>query len=243
MFTRKRRLPKSAETITFFQERVSPEIFAPKPADKNIPDWYRLSDSYVGGKKEPANLGPNVGETRATIKRCMPVFDSLTTGYIMYTDSDLYVTNRPDGLKDYAWSGDFFAFHPKLQLQQYPVNRPQDPAVLKFNNPYAIQTPKGYSCLFVSPFSGETPFQIIPGIVDTDTYHAAVFFPLTFKDPNFEGKVLAGTPIAQVIPFKRDSWEMKITDEKHLSDNTHTYLRSAIYDKYKRFFWKPKSYS
>jgi hypothetical protein len=85
----------------------------------------------------------------------------------------------------------------------------------------------------------------MPGIVDTDTYNAAVNFPFVLNEPNkFEGLIPAGTPIAQVIPFKREFWEMSIGVEADLVKNNKigTKLRSKFFDSYKTQFREIKQY-
>jgi hypothetical protein len=52
----------------------------------------------------------------------------------------------------------------------------------------------------------------------------------------------AGTPIAQVIPVKRDSWKMDITEDVDESNNISKFLSSQYFDRYKRLFWEKKEY-
>jgi hypothetical protein len=85
-------------------------------------------------------------------------------------------------------------------------------------------------------------FVILEGIVDTDTYTAAVNFPFVLKTPTDEFMIPAGTPIAQVIPFKRDKWKSSFSNDKEISNATTTYLNSQFFDRYKRMFWARKSY-
>lgn len=114
----------------------------------------------------------------------------------------------------------------------------------KFNNPWAIKTPKGYSTLFVQPFHRESIFTILPGIVDTDIYTAPVNFPFVINDPDFEGYIKEGTPIAQVIPVKRDEWIMEIgNSEDYVQQNAITQkLQTRFFDRYKSMFWDKKEY-
>ena len=86
-------------------------------------------------------------------------------------------------------------------------------------------------------------FAILEGIVDTDTYTAAVNFPFVLKTPTEEFMIPAGTPIAQVIPFKRDKWESSFSSDKESPDAITVYLNSHFFDRYKRMFWSRKSYS
>ena len=85
--------------ITFSNTFGVPEDYSPKPASSSVPDWYKDLESYISGKKKPTGDG----NTTATIKRCMPVFDAITSGYILYTQVDIQVTQR-DNLPYFHWS-------------------------------------------------------------------------------------------------------------------------------------------
>jgi hypothetical protein len=64
----------------------------------------------------------------------------------------------------------------------------------KIINPWKIKTPKGYSCLFVSPLNNsDDRFSIISGIVDTDTFPNEINFPIIIngdKIPCFRKQLL-----------------------------------------------------
>jgi hypothetical protein len=214
------------------------EIDLPKPASKFIPKWYKDTDSYINKEKKPDGKGG----TNATIKKCIPVYDAMTAGYIITLPADVFVSTK-DGFPYYEWSNlGLIDFHPITQAPNYPNNNGFPYA--KFINPWAVKTPKGYSVLFVQPFHRESAFTILPGIVDTDTYYAAVNFPFTLNNPNFEGLIPQGTPIAQVIPFKRESWNMKFGLEKDLIEqkNIAAKLRNTFFNRYKDMFWNKKEY-
>ena len=214
------------------------DIEQPQPASKFIPDWYKNMESYIGGNKKPTGGG----NTDATVKRCMPVFDAITVGYIITSPADVYVSIKEE--KQYfEWSSlGLITFHPIEQAPEHPDRKPH--AYPKWMNPWAIKTPKGYSVLFTQPMHRESVFTILPGIVDTDTYTAPVNFPMVINDPNFEGLIPKGTPIAQVIPFKREDWQMEIGSmEELVEQNSITQkLQTKFFDRYKSMFWSRKEY-
>ena len=88
------------------------------------------------------------------------------------------------------------------------------------------------------------PFTIFSGVVDTDTYQVPVAFPFVLKEPNFEGMIPAGTPIAQVIPFKRESWKMEISGKElvDLAQQQSTRIMTKFFDAYKNLFRQTKEY-
>jgi hypothetical protein len=214
------------------------DIGQPQPASKFIPDWYKNMESYMGGLKKP---GGN-GGTNVTIKRCMPVFDAITAGYIITSPADVYVSIK-DGQQFFEWSTlGLITFHPVEQAPEHPMRNQH--AYPKWTNPWSIKTPKGYSVLFTQPMHRESIFTILPGIVDTDTYTAPVNFPMVINDPNFEGMIPKGTPIAQVIPFKREGWQMEIGSKEELIEQHSIMqkLQTKFFDRYKSMFWSRKEY-
>ena len=88
-------------------------------------------------------------------------------------------------------------------------------------------------------------FTILEGLVDTDKYTSPVNFPFTLNNLDFEGLIPAGTPVAQVIPIKREGWSIGKESEKNLLKRKQVgYLRnSKFYDKYKKMFWEKKEYN
>jgi len=210
----------------------------PQPASKFIPEWYKNMESYLGGDKKPKDDGT----TSATIKRCMPVFDAITAGYIISSPADVYVSIK-DGKQNFQWSNlRLINFHSIEQAPEHPLKNSY--AYPKWTNYWAIRTPKGYSTMFVQPMHRESVFTILPGVVDTDQYTAPVNFPFVINDPNFEGLIPEGTPIAQVIPFKRESWQMQIgdKDEYFKQLDVMNKLVTKFFDRYKSMFWSRKEY-
>lgn len=213
--------------------------YAPIPAKSLIPDWYKELNSYVNNKKTPNGNG----NTSGTLKKCMPVFDAITAGYFIVLPADIFVSQREDG-PYYEWSNhNLIQFHPVSQAPNYPIKN-KLPAYPKFINPWAIKTPKGYSCLFTAPKHRDNSFTILDGIVDTDSYSAPVNFPFVLNDNKFEGLIPAGTIIAQVIPFKRDAYTMVIGNKKdyHDTQNITQRLKTKMFDGYKTQFWNKKEY-
>jgi hypothetical protein len=214
------------------------DFFPPKPAVKEVPRWYKDTPEYIDGQIKKIVDGNNTH----TIKKCIPVFDAITSGYILYTQVDLEITQQ-EGLPFYTWPAqDAISFHP---IEQAPLHPTRNEAPYpKWNNPYAITTPPGYSTLFMQPMHRESVFTIFEGVVDTDTYKAPVNFPFVLKDTKWKGIIPAGTPMAQVIPFKRESWEHKIGSDKERQeqDKIVKKLRTVFFNSYKRQFWSSKQY-
>jgi hypothetical protein len=230
--------------IIFTNTSGASHIQKPEPSSKVIPQWYKDVDSYINGEKKP-NID---GRTMATIKRCMPVFDAIISGYIIYSSSDVYVSQQVGyggvPYPHYTWpSMDMIDFHPIEQAPNHPLKNVNF-SYPKWTNPWGIKTPKGYSVLITQPFHRESVFTILPGIVDTDTYNAPVNFPFVLNDPSYEGLIPAGTPLAQIIPFKREQWNMKLGNEKDVKNQNEirSKLNMKFFDRYKTMHWSKKEY-
>ncbi len=215
------------------------ETYPPVLASKILPQWYKDLESYMNGERKPSENAVTSG----TLKKCIPVFDAITAGYLIVSPADVYVSQQ-DGAPYYQWASyGLISFHPVEQAPNHP-NRNGHISYPKWINPWAVKTPKGYSCLFTAPKHRDNPFTILDGIVDTDNYGAPVNFPFVLNDINFEGLIPAGTPIAQVIPFKRDSFELKIGEIADLEESNKitNKLRTKFFDSYKTQFWTKKEY-
>jgi hypothetical protein len=211
------------------------EKYKPVPASKLIPEWYKELQSYQNNTK---TLDLQTNQRSSTIKKCIPVFDAITSGYLILSPCDVYVSTV-DGAPYFQWSNyDFIDFHSVVQAPTHPKS--DGFSYPKFTNPWAIKTPSGYSCLFTAPKHRNNVFTILDGIVDTDNYDAPVNFPFVLNDPKWEGIIPAGTPIAQVIPFKRDAFKMEFKNND--VSKTFIKLRSKFFDSYKTQFWQRKEY-
>jgi len=222
-----------------FTNKYGFDFLSPQPATKVLPEWYKKQNEYTTGEKKPEEKG----STPSTVKKCMPVFDALTSGYILFTPVDVYVSQK-DGMPYYQWSSqDVISFHPLAQADNHPAKNgfPYP----KWINSWAIKTPKGYSTLFIPPMHNpNNMFTVLEGVVDTDTFTDVVNFPFVLKDPSWEGMIPAGTPMVQVIPFKRDEWKMKIGGEKEIKENMKLVgkLQTLFFNRYKTYFWSRKEY-
>lgn len=228
------------KSISFTDTLGVSKEYAPKSAVHFIPDWYKGMETYFPKERTPDSL--------PTIKKCIPVLDAITAGYIIVSPCDVYVSFK-DGEPDFRSSlsniigfPKIVSFHDRKQGYAHPLaNEHKFP---KWTNPWGIKTPSGYSCLFKPPAHNPNPwFQILEGIVDTDTYNATVNFPFVLKNTTEDFIIPAGTPIAQVIPFKRDGWTSQILNGDEVQRKTMARLESRFFDRYKHMFWNRKTYS
>lgn len=225
----------------------SPNFSAPQPAFKNIPEWYKKTDIYINNNKTPYFINNKI-TAPATIKKCMPIFDMISSGYILFTPTDVWVTQEKTekGTNPvFTWpSWEVLGFHPIEQAPNLSYNTGHTICYPKWINEWSIKTSPGCSVMIISPTYRDSIFTILPGVVDTDKYFNNINFPFVLNDINFEGLIPAGTPMAQVIPFKREPFEMEIGDNQQFNDAfTHRkQIVSVFYNMYKTRFRQDKTY-
>ena len=174
-------------------------IAPPVPAKTYLPNWFR---------KLPAVTESEVstGSTGLTVKRCMPFLDAMTTGWILPLAATVRLEIL-DGGKTVNSGWDFdrtmVSSHGAHQVAGNPMAHLPP---CKFHNYWTIKTPPGWSCLFINPMNRPNGiFEIVSGIVDTDTYTSEIHFPFFATGPEGLHIVEKGSPIVQVIPFRRDT--------------------------------------
>jgi hypothetical protein len=225
----------------------------PKPATYFTPDWYKEIKHTLDQK---------------TVKGCMPFLDSLTAGYIIPFPQDIRIQKKiTERGEEFFWS---FAYakaqlnhlaininsnlveslHTPSQLGSkcpyHKVNNPNN-GYAKIMNPWTVKTPPGYSCLFIPPLNNpDFRFQVISGIVETDIFDQPVNFPIvtnTLHKEMDDCLIKKGTPLVQVIPFKRENWQSKFKKEKgrDLLYKFNLWKSTFLYT-YKNKVWKKKSW-
>jgi len=228
----------------------------PIKAIQNLPDWYKKIKH---------------DHKQRTIKGCKPVLDALTAGYILKMPQDFYIKhNVTQGDKKDTFfkssygleaasvknlnlnvNTDYPALHDIKQLGGKEggcpfVEKNKNLPFYKIVNPFRIKTPPGYSCLFVPPLNNrDDRFEIISGIVDTDTFPTYINFPIIIngdKYPVLETIIEKGTPYAQIIPFKRESWKKEINEDDEDKSVNVLKIASKLLHNYKTFFWNKKSW-
>ena len=176
----------------------------------------------------------------------MAILDTMMTGYYLRCPVDIYVETVEGGEPIFKWRNPremYITRHSHAAAPTYPHNEHLDPNFLRWLPMWMIETEAGYSSLITHPINrGDLPFVTMTGIIDTDGLIAAGALPFNVKK-GFQGIIKRGTPIAQVIPFKRDEWEMEITEvaPKRYWDQSLK-LNSQFNGVYKEELWETKKY-
>jgi hypothetical protein len=188
---------RSKPTIEFFcaAEHFG-AIAKPVPAGKVLPEWYR-------------NIQPvdptvaSVQDAGTTVKRCMPFLEALSQGWIIPTPVELRVKLSEDGQTISTHNNyprTLITPHFQHQVRGSPM---ENKAIIKFETLWYVKTPPGWSCLMTQPLNRPSDFVVLSGVLDTDMYHQVVM-PFYFTRPDGLFVLKKGTPLVQVIPFKRE---------------------------------------
>ena len=194
-------------TVTFrCPPELEPTLPRPIPAVQGLPDWFKQMPQHGYSAINQKDL--------LTIKKCPPVIDAMTCGFLLPLVSDLKVENGeffwdrelPSGVNT-SWPRSPIDYHDNVQVAGTPLFD-DDRFIIKFNNLWTIETPPGYSLLVTHPLNrGDLPFTTITGLVDTDTYvDNLINIPARWHDTAFSGVLPKGTPVAQCVPVKREKW-------------------------------------
>jgi hypothetical protein len=190
------RRPKAS--ISFLCEPRDLGVIAEPVAAKTIlPDWFRKLPPV-----DKEHLGTN--NTGLTVKRCMPFLDAMAAGWLLPLAATVRLEIKDGGATVNAgWEFDrpMVSNHGAHQVAGNP-REPRPPC--KFHNYWSIRTEAGWSCLFVPPLNrGSKVFECVAGVVDTDTYAAHIHFPFFAVADDGLHVIEKGTPLVQVIPFRR----------------------------------------
>lgn len=203
----------------------------PKSASNFIPDWWKKQELKVNDS-EFDNL---------SFKSCVPFLDSLISGYMIYTNQDILVSLE-DQRPKLTWTTLPEPLVFRGDSKNLPVPAGHFPDHFAWQIHFGFVMPKGYSALLTHPLNRfDLPFTSVSGIVDDEMPWAGQF---TFWVKNdFQGIIPKGTPIGQIIPFKREDWKSQRSDDlvQYALDKLHekSTIRGGYY---KKFMHKKKKF-
>jgi len=213
----------------------------PRPAREFLPEWYKKIPKFADGKFKP---GDNNNSSNATLKACVPFMDGMTNGYIQETWCDIYIQKQDDSGLSYRPATD-----PKIMSHRgalhYPIGENFYQMEFVWQLQWMAQCPVGYSLLITHPINRyDLPFLTISAIVDSDSFYGApdgANLPIYIKK-DFEGIIPKGTPMYQMIPIKRESWDSAYNGyNKEQNEKFHD-VKKVFFDGYKKLHWTKKSF-
>jgi hypothetical protein len=216
----------------------------PYPATSAIPKWWKDEKPYSGtpDKLNATKIELYQGESNATFKKCTPMLDALCFGYIIPLWADVQV-GFENGSQFIKWrvTEPVFEGH-----NAYGVEKPEGYGnqAFKFMNKWLPKLPKGYSLFITSPIGyPNSPFKALSGIIDYDKSNHPLLPPVFLKN-DFEGILEKGTPMIQMIPFKRNDWTSSFSqqDLEQSRINMDRDVKATIVNNYVKNIWSKKSF-
>lgn len=210
-------------------------------------DW-SISTPIVTAKEFKAKWQKEQNKDN-TIASCPGIHDYMQSGYILSLPLDYKIKANSAG------TGILVTSNPVIPapdiLQPKPPERLNPNLISGFMNskvdgvkleickitlPWSVVTKKGYSCLFL-PCVYHADYleniHVYAGIVDTDKYHS-ISLIFSVKKPG-EYELPAGTPVIQIIPFKRE--EYFATCQK-ASEEEFDYYKYTMITRVRNFYRK-----
>lgn len=220
--------------ISFVTSNKDVEACVDRPVSAKtlIPDWFKDI--------------PRTIDDKGTSKSCVPFLDAFMFGYVQRLWCDIEFTKKGTEVN-------FDSEHAPVKVGEVEskyVPRYDGYYFIEYqwNTQWEPKTPEGYSTLYTHPLNQYSlPFMTLSGIIDTDSFN--VNGPLRFLlREGFEGIIKKGTPMYQIIPFKREDYTIKSYDYNPelislqsnviINHNKQTKTDGA----YKKYFWKNKRY-
>jgi len=153
------------------------------------------------------------GQDVRTVKQCPPFVDAMSHGFVIPLPCDVAVSGGR-----FSWDWDLpllsstlhprapLSFHVPAQLEGSPFHTPGQ-VVVKFNSFWTVELEPGWSLFATHPVNRtDLPFRLLSGLVDADRFtDVGILFPATWTDPDFDGVLPRGMPVAQCFAVPRDS--------------------------------------
>jgi hypothetical protein len=225
----------------------------PQPAIRSFPKWFKDMPRFF-------NVDPNKEvPTRdfGTIRDCPAVNDAMSFGYMLFLPGDIYVdATKSEVFFDTGTFGNgsriddagpafkLISHHDPISTGGYKSMFDFHEQTLKWQTYWGIRTDEGYSTMFIHPMHrNDLPFYSVTAIVDTDKFGTRSPYAFFIKK-GFKGVIHRGTPMLQVIPFRREDWEMQIVepDGKDYQINQQK-IASVFTQPYKKLFWQRKKFN
>lgn len=244
--------------------------FDPIPVKNYIPEWFKQKDKYKKNENGFYELLFGYVNGKSTVhklpswKSCPALLDVFLTGYYLLTPCDIEfkITENNNHApltisydkkwqeikyKDKTISVDFCVYRDKEEGLPSPDGYHDFTYAWRPN--YFAQVPDGYTLLYIHPMNlPGMPFKTMSGFIDaTNIFVGSGNIPFYIKK-NWEGIIPAGTPYAQIIPIKNETWKsekINYSSEElldQLNKKDQEYMIGHHLTKYKEIDWTKKIY-
>lgn len=198
-------------------KKVKPGEIRFTPIDNRMLEMPPTVNSVVN----PPTWFRNIKKTKGSIRSCAGTIDFLSAGITLPSWTNFYFRLDASGM-DWEIAADEMsppsgvsivnAFHYEStgKCPMTSVREVETSSYPKLVNPWRMETAPGWSILILPVYWEPNPnYDVVPAIVHTDFYHTANVVLNIKTDQEFSVKY--GTPLVQMIPFKRNKDFEKIT--------------------------------
>ncbi len=226
--------------IVFYPKTKEAEFLVDKPVSSRLaaPEWLKNMPAFL----ENTFQVDDVGRAKVTAKMCLPFTDAFYSGYIQKTWCDIMIERSEDNSVQYRYSSSPVPIIHRDKTIDIPEGYHDIEFAWKVQ--WIPRLPKGYSVLYTHPLNREDlPFTTLSGIVDADRFHHETDgnHPVYIKK-EFSGVIPAGTPMFQIIPFKRDDWKASYQEFSEKDSIQSMITRKYFHSGYRKMFWSKKTY-
>lgn len=242
--------------------------YRPSPVKNHIPQWFLDKDKHKimdNGNYMVVffqSEGKTIAHRMPSWKSCPALLDVFISGYYLFTPCDI-VVKKHEHMCDFhgdveleydtdKWgansvSPSFIEFRGKESGLPTPAG--YNPHTFAWRPNWYCEVDPGYTTLVVHPINrNDLPFRTVSGFIDatnTLTGSGQISF---YIEKDWFGTIPAGTPYAQIIPIKNESWSSEIIDhtEEELKNQidikNKEYMIGHGMTKYKEQDWLKKHY-
>jgi hypothetical protein len=157
----------------------------------------------------------------------------MTLGYMFLVPADFKIEITGNGTHFNAYwryPEPYIDGHPPSSITGHPKH---GKIIVKVFTMWGIKTKPGWSTLIFPPINrAELPLEAMAGVLDSDRMHDVLTIPCFCNLPDGLHFIRKGTPLAQVLPFKREELSMvargETPEEKLLRENHRRLMMSEV---------------
>ena len=179
-----------------------------------MPDWFLKTPRWSEKHEYTKTNISERSDQGQTIKQCPAVPEFMSMGITVPLWCDLQVTIPERGPAEWhsPWEVYNFRYHDDSQFADYLPEHAKPTLVLKPDCPWRIKTPPGVLLLQLPMFWHFNPiFTVAAGVIWSEFYHE-INQQMMFHNTG-EFLLKRGTPLAQYIPIRRETFNYDIGDQ------------------------------
>lgn len=215
----------------------------PEPASKHLPEWYRHLPHQASGRDARISLDDK------TARKCAPLLDAMTAGWIMKLPYETEVSIdrstkqmqvRSRGSEELTTIFPWRAVGGERSDFDYPP--------IQINLRWIVKVPPGHSLFVVPPLNRDEYadlFRPYAGFIDADKRFNQMNTVIQWQR-DYTGVLDAGTPLVQIIPFRRDGMVSQaltrpMNEDERVARDRDGVQKEVSANRYMEQLWEPKA--